>query len=1335
MKRIGWASAVIVTLALAQFVMADTWDNSTGNSQWSYSFAGLELNWADNSEPTINDPVVFPTPIPQGLPNITLSTNEVASTLTFNDNYTLTAGTLNLGADVISVANGKTATFGSVLVGSGGLTKSGNGTLIMNHPVANTFVGPVTITDTNSTLTIKSNLHLGDSGNAVHLNNFARLRIDGSVDPNFLMSRVIWIDGAAGGTIEFVNNPTVDLNAALGATANPLTLTGTGTLELGSASSRTGSTFASGCTLRLQGAAALGSGNLSLSSGATLELTNGITFDKSVTLGSNCTMRGGGGLVTYAGSASVSGSSTVNLNGGPLTPDTLQLGTVGSAFSGASGALTIVGGAGTVRSDVANSYAGNWQIDSGTLRIGNAGALGTGTSPIVLNLVGALYLDGVTFNRPVTMNDVSKLTLATGSQFESTATVNPGAAATIEVRDGVSPLGIAPNALTGGTAGSTITVTGNSPDATLQLQQPSDYVGNWTLASSATVEVTADENLGDAANTVSLAGGVLQASAPLALSRTIIPNGGTLSAIGPGTTLTLSAPLFANSATLRTAGDGTVVLTAESFRTGETYIDGGTLRVTEANALGTNFSGLIHVGQGMPPPGPPPTLEIADVTLSKPMVLDTPNATVRGTGANATTNSTINIPSGRDVRLESGPDPADTLTIAGPPNNALTGGGGQSTITVDGAGRVVLTGSSNYNGDWIIVGGTLAIDADNQLGANVSDVWLSGGTLSTTAAFSSGRVFTADGGAISPEALTTLTLNNALANTGGSLTKNGPGTLILNAGSLRTGATTINAGTVSVSGTTSGLGSGNVTINNTGMLELNNATHTSLAGGIILNVGGLLRGFGNSAYSSSGFPAVDNGADGSPVFVGINVPGISDVLTIQSAFRDVADATPSFATVFKQGNGTLILQTGGTGATDIFSGSWGVDGGILQIGPNLSGGEVLNALGFKNSDPRQANTVTVSTGTLAVGTFNSVVDNPDFLRANVILSGGSIASTNGIDAKYGGDFKTTVASFSRVLLFDPAEPATIRNVSLVAGAEGVNNLAADTVGGPGSTVIVDPGTTSGGAFNIMRDGGTVSVVGSPTLQVDPGATVNLGGTLDALSDGVDHVNILNNSTASLNVIFGSKNVGDIDGSGNTTIDAGATLAARSISQNTLTVNGTAILRLDDPGSPGSATSTVNQLDIAGTLGVTLAGATPGTDFTQLTVIGNANLSGTLDIALTGGFEPSIGQSFVIMTFGSRTGTFTDVTGLDAGPGKVFQVEYNASDVTLVVVPLTGDMNCDGTFDELDIEPFVLALTDFDAYEQQFSDCDALVGDFNSDLELNGMDIGLFVECLINGACP
>jgi len=89
---------------------------------------------------------------------------------------------------------------------------------------------------------------------------------------------------------------------------------------------------------------------------------------------------------------------------------------------------------------------------------------------------------------------------------------------------------------------------------------------------------------------------------------------------------------------------------------------------------------------------------------------------------------------------------------------------------------------------------------------------------------------------------------------------------------------------------------------------------------------------------------------------------------------------------------------------------------------------------------------------------------------------------------------------------------------------------------------------------------------------------------------------------------------------------------------------------------------------SGALNIEIGGLTVGTDFDQLNITGTADLDGTLNISLINGFNPSLGQSFVIMTFASSIGNFSTINGLQIGGGLEFQVNVNATDVTLVVVP-------------------------------------------------------------------
>jgi hypothetical protein len=87
---------------------------------------------------------------------------------------------------------------------------------------------------------------------------------------------------------------------------------------------------------------------------------------------------------------------------------------------------------------------------------------------------------------------------------------------------------------------------------------------------------------------------------------------------------------------------------------------------------------------------------------------------------------------------------------------------------------------------------------------------------------------------------------------------------------------------------------------------------------------------------------------------------------------------------------------------------------------------------------------------------------------------------------------------------------------------------------------------------------------------------------------------------------------------------------------------------------------------------------------------------------------------------------------DEGQGSL--VEAAVDDLMAVAFEcelqyLPGDMNCDGTVDNFDISPFVLALTNPTGYAEAYPDCNILNGDTNGDGEMNNFDIGPFVNLL------
>ncbi|MCG3127090.1 MAG: hypothetical protein CHACPFDD_01948 [Phycisphaerae bacterium] len=74
-------------------------------------------------------------------------------------------------------------------------------------------------------------------------------------------------------------------------------------------------------------------------------------------------------------------------------------------------------------------------------------------------------------------------------------------------------------------------------------------------------------------------------------------------------------------------------------------------------------------------------------------------------------------------------------------------------------------------------------------------------------------------------------------------------------------------------------------------------------------------------------------------------------------------------------------------------------------------------------------------------------------------------------------------------------------------------------------------------------------------------------------------------------------------------------------------------------------------------------------------------------------------------------------------------ESGVATVTLDFGPCAGDLNCDGSINGFDIEPFVLAISDPITYAEEFPDCDLTLGDMNDDGSVNGFDIDSFVDAL------
>ena len=74
--------------------------------------------------------------------------------------------------------------------------------------------------------------------------------------------------------------------------------------------------------------------------------------------------------------------------------------------------------------------------------------------------------------------------------------------------------------------------------------------------------------------------------------------------------------------------------------------------------------------------------------------------------------------------------------------------------------------------------------------------------------------------------------------------------------------------------------------------------------------------------------------------------------------------------------------------------------------------------------------------------------------------------------------------------------------------------------------------------------------------------------------------------------------------------------------------------------------------------------------------------------------------------------------------------YDVSDARFRIrVPVPGDLNCDRVVDALDIEPFIVALFEPEAYSDLYPDCNILRADLNGDGFIDALDIEPFIALL------
>lgn len=893
------------------------------------------------------------------------------------------------------------------------------------------------------------------------------------------------------------------------------------------------------------------------------------------------------------------GTALVPLNQNIGTPFQLNSisfgGTAGSFFLGGgafafTGASTYISQGSSNAQSIANSFTASTNSTviltltgggagivtlSGAINSGSGGRdyaiTKTGTSTFVLS--GANTYGGVTTISAGVLNIQNASAL--GSSVSGT-TVASGAALQIQ------------NNIAVGNETLTLNGSGIANDGALRnISGTNSFAGPITLASTSTIG--SDSGTLTLSGIISGSGGLTKTGAGTLTLNGVSSNTYTGTTTVNQGTLILAKPgsVLAPAITIGGAGNTATVQLGANFQLyganatigaqGQLNLNGfqeyvGSLTVTNGGTVATG-SGLLYIGGGI--------VTSASGTTS----------TLSG-NYSLYTSQTFNIASGT---TSSGID----LTISGSLGEYVP----NTTITKQGGGKIVLSGSNAYSGLTTISAGVVNIQNASALGTTAAGTTVSSGaaleiegsitvgsealTLNGSGISSNGALRNISGTNSYAGAITfgsgstissdsgTLTLSGGITNSGfavtfggagnisetsaisgtGTLIKNGGGTLTLSGNNSFTGATTVNAGTLQVN-TNNALGTAGsgTTVASGATLTLSNVNYstaeTLTLNGAGVSNGGALRNSGTSTFAGS-----INAATNATINAGGGTLNLTGGISKNGTTLTIA------------GGGTVNITTNGiTGAS--------ANSDLIVDGTTV----VLNAANSYNGP-----TTIQNSGTLKLGNSNALPSSP---QTALTINTGSVfdlaSYSDGVASITGdgtGVIKNSVVGGSSTLTVNPASGVSTTFGGIIAGTNGgtQGNVTLQKTGG-GTLVLTGANTYSAS---------TTVTAGTLTLADASGSALGSTGSINVASGGT--------------LLLGANN--QINNTATITL-AGGTFAKGDFSEGSASTPGVGALTL---------TATGSHLDFGtGAAGViTFASFTPGT-FT-LTIdnwSGTANTLGT-----------------------------------------------------------------------------------------------------------------------------
>jgi hypothetical protein len=1056
------------------------------------------------------------------------------------------AGTFNQSGGSHTVGSDLTLAFGSG--SSGAFSLSGNGalTVVGSEYIGRSGTGTFTQTGGTNQLGINSTLYLGFSAGSSGTYTLAGgvLSLTANGNEYIGYSGTAAFDHSAG-----TNNPSKSVYIGYNVgSSGTYSLGGSGALALTSSPLFVGY---SGTGAFVQS----GGGNAVNSASVYLAFDTGSSGSYALSGGSF--VLSGSGVHEFFGYGANSNASftqtggTNQLNG---TPNNLYLG----YGAGATGTYTLSGGSVLLAGSL---YVGVPGGGTGTMTVSGAGQLTVGktlqVSPgSMLNLNGGqinastIYFSAnpALFNWTTgTLNVTTDVTWDPSATGTTSAAFGPGLA----LANGQT-LMISGNETIGGVASFTLELgAGSSHIVTGSLTV--NPAGALTVdpGSSSAVFSSFTQNGGTVNGTLQLAGpfnydggvfnGRLITQGASAFSANFTAPGGMendgMLTIGGPRTLTFNGPGLNNSGTITLAAGQTLIGTAIVNAAGGSISSSGTIA-----APFTNFG-----------------------TLDE-------NAT---TGTIVVTGLMLNygyvgpITSGVSFRPTGGLDNAGAIQLNG---GAISGSG---AVTND-FGGLIQSGVGMSAG--IVVSGVSA-PLINSGGVIVA----SSNTILNLTSFAGGNV---NGGEVRVQDSATLTSQLAFPNSGTIL--------------LQGAAATLAGGALANTGTISGLGRVSNIVGNDGVIQALDGTLTLAAAG----------NTNHAATSTDPGGQIQAGTESTVVFSQGLAANAGTIALAGGTFDNNDHPITNAATGFIIGAGTFksggltnngIVRFADNPASVYGSATTAMPGSLINLINNTTtfyGPVTIAADSSLVASNATARFLAGVTGSVTPGVVNNGA--ASFAGANAVYGTVVNAGASTVDGNasvvFNGQFSGPGSIANRgtiVFNTDVTAPDAIGGVltntassSLIVEGDGLLEVDAAPTFGNSSAIFAN--STSRLKFNVVS--GSATIGRGVMAVVSSGATLELAGSVSALGNGSNRVNITNNSggaAAGILVSGTQQVVGNIDGSGVTQIDAGSDLTANHIVQSALIIGGTsgspAIVTIEAGDSSGNPLGQSSGLALAGSL--------------------------------------------------------------------------------------------------------------------------------------------------------